>query len=99
MSDDTVRVARRLVAEVAGVAAAATDPLADFVARQRELADLMARWAELQHELADQVTEWAELQRAFVATVDTVLAPIDSVARVGSRLLHDLAGDSEPTGR
>ena len=96
VGEDILRPAHNLVRGVVGVAEVAVDPLAQFVERQRELADQMAQWAELQHQLADHMASWAELQRQLASAFAVWLAPAGGAAKVTQRLLHEL--DGRPPG-
>ena len=94
---DVIRPAERLVQGIAGYAELAVTPLAQLVDRQRELADQMAEWAELQREFADRMAAWAERQRQLVNAMDMWLAPLSGATHLTTRVLHDLAGEEEPT--
>lgn len=91
--DDIRRPAQRLVRRAAGLAEVAVDPLAEFVTRQKELADQMEAWAQLQHDLADQMIAWAELQRRLAAALDIWLAPAEGAAQLTTRALHAMSGE------
>ncbi len=90
---DVLRPAQRLVQGVAGMAEVAVDPLAQFVERQRELADQVAAWAELQHQLADSMATWADRQRDLANAVGLWLAPVGGATHMTTRMLHELAGE------
>ena len=92
IGEDILRPAHNLVRGVVGVAEVAVDPLAQFVERQRELADQMAAWAELQHQLADRMAAWAELQGQLAAAFAVWLAPAGGAAKMTQRVLHGLDG-------
>jgi hypothetical protein len=96
MGREVLRPAQTVVRGLAGMAEVAVDPLAQFVERQRELADQMAAWAELQHQLADQMAAWADLQRQVAAAMSVWLAPAGGAARVTTRVLHELSGAPTP---
>jgi hypothetical protein len=103
VADEVLQPARRLVQGIAGFAEIAVDPLAEFVQRQRELADQMAAWAELQHQLADSMAAWADLQRQLANAFAVWLAPAGGAAKLTTRLLHELSAeevaDKPVTGR
>ena len=96
---DALRPAQRLVQGMAGMAEVAVVPLAQFVERQRELADQMATWAELQHQLADSMAAWADMQRELANAVALWLAPVGGAAHLTTRVLHELAGEREAQTR
>lgn len=86
--DDIRRPAQSLFRRALGVAEVAVDPLAEFVTRQKELADQMEAWARLQHDLADQMIAWAELQRRLAMAMEVWLAPAEGAAQLTTRALH-----------
>ncbi len=88
---EVLRPAQRLVQGMASMAEVALDPLAQFVERQRALADQMARWAELQHELADSMAAWADIQRDLANAVGLWLTPVGGATQMTTRMLHELA--------
>ncbi len=92
---EVLRPAQRLVQGVAGMAEVAVDPLAQFVARQRALADQMAAWAELQHQFADSMAAWADIQRDLANAVGLWLAPVGGAAQLTTRVLHELAKERD----
>lgn len=91
--DEIGRPARQLIQRAAGLAEVAVDPLAEFVTRQKELADQMEAWAQLQHELADQMLAWAELQRRLAVAMGVWLAPAEGAAQLTTRALHAMSGE------
>jgi hypothetical protein len=93
--DEFSKPARQLIARAVGLAEVAVDPLAEFVIRQKELADRMETWAKLQHELADQMIAWAELQRRTAMALDIWLAPAESVAQLTTRALHAMDAETD----
>lgn len=96
LQSEVRRPAQSLVRDVAGMAEVAVTPLAQFVERQRELADQMAAWAVLQHQLADQMATWADLQRQLAGAMSIWLAPAGGLARLTTRVLHQVAADGSP---
>lgn len=96
IGEDILRPAHNLARGVVGLAEMAVDPMAEFVERQRELADQMAAWAELQHQLADHMAAWADLQRQLAGAFSLWLAPAGGAAKVTRRVLHQLDGTATP---
>ena len=98
-SDQMLHPAQRLVRSVAGFVEIAADPLAEFVERQRELADQMTAWAELQHQLADRMAQWADMQRQLAGAMAVWLAPASGAARVTTKVLHKVTKDQDDGGQ
>ena len=73
--DELVRQVGALLEAAGGLATATAQPLQDFVARQRELADTMASLATAQAELAGIVATLAQRHAEAVAALEKVTAP------------------------
>jgi methyl-accepting chemotaxis protein len=65
-----------LAGSITGVAGATAQPLQNFIVRQRELAETVAKFAEAQAELSGIVAELAERQSEIVAALESVTAPV-----------------------
>ncbi|WP_148615629.1 hypothetical protein [Nocardioides rubriscoriae] len=77
--EDLVRQVVGLADALTGLAAATAQPLQDFLVRQRELADTMAKLASAQADLALIVADLAERHAATVTALEHLSAPVFAV--------------------
>lgn len=69
-----------LAGAVGGLAGATAQPLQDFIVRQRELAETVAKFADAQAELSGIVAELAERQAETVKALEKVTGPFFHLA-------------------
>jgi hypothetical protein len=77
--EDLVRQVAGLADALMGLTAASAQPLQDFLVRQRELADTMAKLAAAQAELSAIVADLAERHAATVTALERMSAPVFAV--------------------
>ena len=65
-----------MAGSLTGVVGATAQPLQDFVVRQRELADTVARIAQAQAELAALIATLADRHAEVVATLESLTTPV-----------------------
>ncbi|WP_203335782.1 hypothetical protein [Nocardioides limicola] len=69
-----------LAGSISGLAGATAQPLQDFIVRQRELAETVAKFADAQSELSGIVAELAERQAEAVKALEKVTGPFFHLA-------------------
>lgn len=74
--DEAVRQFAALANAVGDLASASVQPLQDFVTRQREIADTMAKLASVQADLAVLVESLAHRHAAVVESLESLTAPV-----------------------
>ncbi|RJS46839.1 hypothetical protein [Nocardioides cavernaquae] len=74
--EEAIRQLSALVAAVGDLAAASVNPLQDFIAKQREIADTMANLATVQADLAGLVETLAHRHAAIVESLENITAPV-----------------------
>ena len=74
--EEAIRQLSTLVAAVGDLAAATVNPLQDFIAKQREIADTMANLATVQADLAVLVETLAHRHAAIVESLENLTAPV-----------------------
>lgn len=78
--DEAVRQISTLFNAFGDLASASVQPLQDFVARQREIADTLAKLSSVQADLAGLVESLAHRHAAVVESLETLTAPVFGLA-------------------